>query len=216
MSKGTLFIISAPSGAGKSSLIRRILTEREDCIFSVSYTTRPARGRERHGIEYFFINESEFINMIEENLFLEYAKVHDYYYGTGKEYILKNLDNGKNVILDIDYQGARIVKSNLSGKKYDIVSIFIMPPSYSELKNRLEKRATDREDTISTRLKNAIVEMENALFYDYVIINRVFKDAYFDLSSIFRSNSLKTDNLKHKIDKIIKKYKEELHGTSNN
>jgi guanylate kinase len=216
MAEGTIFIISAPSGAGKTSLIQKILKNRENSIFSISFTTRPPRNNEINGKDYFFINNDQFKSMIENNEFLEFAKVHNYYYGTGKEYILKNLDNGKNVILDIDYQGARIVKSNLSGKKYDIVSIFIMPPSYSELKNRLEKRATDREDTISTRLKNAIVEMENALFYDYVIINRVFKDAYFDLSSIFRSNSLKTDNLKHKIDKIIKKYKEELHGTSNN
>ena len=216
MRRGTLFIISAPSGAGKSSLIRRILSDRDDCIFSVSYTTRPPRGKEKHGKEYFFTEESKFMNMIDNNMFLEYAKVHNYYYGTSKEFILSNLDSGKNVILDIDYQGAKIVRNNLSKSQYGIVSIFIMPPSYEELKKRLERRGTDNEEIINRRLKNAIVEMENSLFYDYIIINSVFKEAYYDLASIFRSNSLKCSNLKEKIDKIIIRYKEELHGKSHN
>ncbi len=216
MSKGTLFIISAPSGAGKSSLIRRILTDRNDCVFSVSYTTRAPRGREKHGKEYFFINENDFINMIERGLFLEYAKVHNHYYGTEKNFILKQLDSGRNVIVDIDWQGARIIKENLKNYNYTIASVFILPPSFKELKRRLEKRATDNAETIRKRLINAAIEMENFYFYDYVIINSVFKEAYYDLASVFRSNTIKTCNLKDKITSIITHYKEELHGTSNN
>jgi guanylate kinase len=216
MKKGSLYIISAPSGAGKSSLIRRILRERENTLFSVSYTTRPPRGREVNGKDYFFVSEDKFLKMIEENLFFEYAKVHNYYYGTEKTFILNNLQKGNDVILDIDYQGAQIILNNFKNITYNVVTIFILPPSYKELRDRLERRGTDKKETIELRLKNAVKEMENCFFYDYVIVNKIFKKAYYDLLSIFRSNSLKTINSKDKIKNILLKYKEELNGKSNN
>ena len=214
--KGTLFIISAPSGTGKSSLIRKLLKKRDNTIFSISYTTRPRRKNETEGKDYFFIDENKFNQMVKKDMFLEYAKVHNYFYGTSKQFIFDNLNNGMDIILDIDVQGAKLVKKNISGTDYHVITIFIMPPSYNELKSRLEKRGTDSKETINTRLKNSIVELEESLFYDYVIINDVFQQAFFDLLAIFRSNSLKPYKLKLKIETIINQFKEEFNGKSYN
>ncbi len=208
--KGTLFIISAPSGAGKTTLINKILENFKDLVFSISYTTRPPRRNEKNNVDYFFVSEKKFQNMIDENDFLEYAKVHDHYYGTGKNFVIKNLDKGSNVILDIDFQGAKIVKKSMQNLEYDIVTIFILPPSYDELKKRLENRGTDKKEVIETRLKNALIEMENSLFYDYIIINENLDHAYNDLCSIFRTNRLKKDSMKRKVIDIIDDYKKKL------
>ncbi len=207
MAEGTIFIISAPSGAGKTSLIQKILSTRDDSVFSISYTTRPPRENEINGKDYFFIDNDKFRSMIAKNEFLEYANVHNYYYGTGKEYVFQNIQKGKNIILDIDYQGANIVKKNLSNTDIDVVSIFILPPSFEVLKERLINRGTDSEKVINTRLKNAKKEIENSLNYDYLIVNDNFEEAFYNLNSIFNSNSLKARFMKNRVKNILKNYK---------
>jgi len=207
LNKGTLYIISAPSGAGKSSLIRNILKQRKNIIFSISYTTRPPRNNERNGKDYFFVNEEKFFEMINKGLFLEYAKVHNFYYGTEKNFILKNLDQGNDIILDIDYQGAKIVKNNIKDTSISLISIFILPPSFEVLKERLVKRGTDSEEVINLRLKNALREIKHSLTYDYLIINDKLDKAFKELEAIFTCNSLKSEFIKDKVKEIIKSYK---------
>jgi len=207
MAEGTIFIISAPSGAGKTSLIQKILKNRENSIFSISFTTRPPRNNEINGKDYFFINNDQFKSMIENNEFLEFAKVHNYYYGTGKDYVFKNIRKGKNVILDIDYQGAKIVKNNIKDTSISLISIFILPPSFEVLKERLVKRGTDSEEVINLRLKNALREIKHSLTYDYLIINDKLDKAFNELEAIFTCNSLKSEFIKDKVKEIIKSYK---------
>jgi len=209
---GNLYIISAPSGAGKTTLIKKFLKEHKSFIFSISYTTRPKRKLEINGKDYFFVSQKTFEQMIENNKFLEYAKVHDNYYGTGKDFVLENLNKGKHVILDIDYQGAKKVKENLDLNKYHVIGIFIFPPSYNELKKRIEKRGQDSEDIINKRLKNALEEMKNYIYYDYIIVNDIFNKAYKELSSIIIAETLKKDLVENKINNLIKKYEEDLNG----
>ncbi len=206
MAKGTIFIISAPSGAGKTSLIKKLLEEIDNIVFSISYTTRAPRGSEVDGKDYFFISESKFKQMIDKEEFLEYAKVHNHYYGTGKDYVLKNINSGKDIVLDIDWQGAKIVKDNLNQKEINLISIFILPPSFEALKERLLNRGTDSEEVINLRLKNALKEIEQSLTYDYLIINDNFSVAFDNLYAIFKSNRLKSCYMQEKVEKIIKSY----------
>ncbi len=208
MKKGSLFIISAPSGAGKTSLIQEILKKRENLDFSISYTTRPPRKNEVHGKDYFFIDYNKFQFMINNNEFLEYANVHNYFYGTGKMHVFKKIEKGNDVILDIDYKGANIVKNNLKNSNINIISIFIVPPSFKVLKDRLISRGTDSEEIINIRLKNALEEIKHCSSYDYIIINDNFSEAVKNLEAIFISNSLKTNLLQDKVKKIIQSYTE--------
>jgi len=162
-----LFIISAPSGAGKSTLIRKLLSSTNNFELSVSATTRPPRDGEINGVDYQFISENEFTSLINKNAFIEYAKVHNHKYGTLKSYIDRKFIEGKSIILDIDVQGfMQIKESNISN-----TSIFVLPPSFKVLKQRLEDRRSDTREAIDKRMTNARKEIQFCDEYDFIIVN---------------------------------------------
>ncbi len=179
--KGKLFIVSAPSGAGKTTLIKYILSRYHNLYYSVSHTTRAPRRDEQDRIDYFFISPEEFKKKINLGFWLEWAKVHENYYGTSKELVTARLNNGSSLILDIDVQGARqVMKSDI-----DMVTVFIMPPSIEVLCRRLENRGTDSRKTIETRLENADKEMASKNLYKYVVMNDDLDRAKKELCHIF-------------------------------
>ncbi len=184
---GNLFVVAAPSGAGKSSLVKALQELDSRVQPSVSHTTRAPRGQEKHGREYFFISESEFDAMVEQNAFVEWAHVHGYRYGTSKRAIEERIAQGADVILEIDVQGAAQIKKVFA----NAVLIFILPPSWDELQSRLQRRGEDSPDVIGTRLKNAAVEMAHARGFDFVIINELFERALFDIKTIVHAQRLK-------------------------
>ncbi|WP_326909280.1 guanylate kinase [Sedimentibacter sp. MB31-C6] len=167
MDKGLLIVISGPSGSGKGTICKRLLKQMKDISISVSATTRKPRVGEVEGVNYYFIDKKEFEKRIEQNKFLEYAKVYGNYYGTPKEKALEQIESGNDVILEIDIQGALQVKDNYP----DGVFIFIMPPSLRELKNRIEGRGTDSKEVIAKRMESACEELNYAFQYDYVVLN---------------------------------------------
>jgi guanylate kinase len=174
MNQGRLFIISAPSGAGKTTLLRKVIPGMERLAFSVSHTTRAPRPGEREGVSYYFISPYIFREMCDRDAFLEWAEVHDKLYGTSKQAVFSQLESGIDVILDIDVQGAAIVRN--SGL-IDATYIFISPPSLEELERRLRGRDHDDEQTIRLRMKNAEKEMQAMDSYDYLIINGQLDEA---------------------------------------
>ena len=178
---GKLFIISAPSGTGKTSLLEIVMSEVERLVFSVSHTTRPPREGERDGKEYYFVAKEEFQQMIAAGEFLEWAMVHDNYYGTALSPLSRQLEQNHDVILDIDVQGAEIIRRD---GRLPAAHIFIAPPGMEELERRLRGRATEREQTIQKRLKNAHSEMAHCEKYDYFIINDNLQRAAGLVSSI--------------------------------
>ena len=184
--KGTLFIIAAPSGAGKTSLIRALVEDIHNIDVSISYTTRKPRHDEKDGEAYYFIDEEKFKQLINENFFLEYAKVFNHYYGTPREWVEKELETGRNFILEIDWQGARQVKSLLRGS----VSIFILPPDYDSLRKRLINRQGDELETIDYRMKAAKEEISHYKEYDYIIINDAFEKAINEIKAIITATNL--------------------------
>ena len=173
MNAGRLFIISAPSGAGKTTLLQKVMPQIERLVFSVSYTTRYPRTGERDGVSYYFVDKTVFKEMRGRDAFLEWAEVHGEFYGTGRHEVVSRLNAGVDVILDIDVQGASILRQ--SG--VEAVSIFISPPDLAELERRLRSRAQDSEGTIRLRMKNAEVEMHAIDRYDYLIINERLDEA---------------------------------------
>jgi len=184
---GNLFVVAAPSGAGKSSLVKALMQLDSRVQPSISHTTREPRGQEKHGREYFFVSAQDFQSLIEENAFLEWASVHDHLYGTSKKTIQERIAQGGDVILEIDFQGAVQIK-----KLFDnAVLIFILPPSLEELKARLERRGEDTAAVIEVRLQNAEKEMKQSKAFDFVIINEMFETALFDLKTIVNSQRLK-------------------------
>ena len=184
---GNLFVVAAPSGAGKSSLVNALLELDALVRPSVSHTTRAPRGQEKHGREYFFVSEPEFDAMVQGHAFVEWAHVHNHRYGTSKKAIEERIAQGSDVILEIDYQGALQIKKIFA----NAVTIFILPPSWDELRSRLERRGEDAPEVIETRLENAAAEMAQVSQFDFVIINELFDRAVFDLKSIVHAQRLK-------------------------
>jgi len=184
---GNLFVVAAPSGAGKSSLVKALMELDAHVQPSVSHTTRAPRGQEKHGREYFFVSDAEFDAMVQANSFVEWAHVHNHRYGTSKKAIEERMAQGADVILEIDYQGALQIKTIFA----NAVTIFILPPSWEELRSRLERRGEDSAQVIEVRLRNAAVEMAQAHQFDFVIINESFDRAVFDLKSIVHAQRLK-------------------------
>ena len=203
-----LFIIAAPSGCGKTSLVEALIKKTKNLCVSVSHTTRPPRLDEVNGINYYFVSINEFEEMIKQNAFVEHAMVFDNHYGSSSQLIREKLDEGVNVILEIDWQGARQVKENMPNS----VSIFILPPSKEALLGRLQQRAQDDEITINKRMSDAQNQMRHFNEFDYLIINDDFNSALNDLSLIICrpdkaskcfSLSLSEQSKKHK--KLLKK-----------
>ena len=184
---GNLFVVSAPSGAGKSSLVKALLELDARVRPSISHTTRPPRGQEMHGREYFFVTPGEFDEMVLADGFVEWAFVHGQRYGTSKKAIEEKIAQGADVILEIDFQGALQIKRIFS----NAVLIFVLPPSWEELRSRLERRGEDSPDVIALRLQNAAEEMSRAREFDFVIINELFERALFDLKAIVHAQRLK-------------------------
>lgn len=184
---GNLFVVAAPSGAGKSSLVKALRSFDARVYPSVSHTTRAPRGQEKHGREYFFASEQEFDSMVANNAFVEWANVHGKRYGTSKKGIADRLANGEDVLLEIDYQGALQVRESFP----HAILIFVLPPSWDELRARLENRGEDAPEVIEVRMKNAEVEMAQVEKFDFVIINELFESALFDLKAIIHAQRLK-------------------------
>ncbi|HQY39148.1 MAG TPA: guanylate kinase [Giesbergeria sp.] len=184
---GNLFVVAAPSGAGKSSLVKALQELDSQVHSSISHTTRAPRGQEKHGREYFFASESEFDSMVASNAFVEWANVHGRRYGTSKKAIEERISQGNDVILEIDFQGALQIKEVFA----NAVLIFILPPSWDELRSRLERRGEDSAEVIEIRLKNAAKEMAEVGRFDFVIINELFERALFDLKAIVHAQRLK-------------------------
>jgi len=184
---GNLIVVAAPSGAGKSSLVKALMELDSKVQPSVSHTTRAPRGQEKHGREYFFASQSEFDAMVQADAFVEWAEVHGNRYGTSKKAIEERMAQGADVILEIDFQGAIQIKQIFA----NAVLIFILPPSWEELRSRLERRGEDAPDVIELRLANAAVEMAQAHKFDFVIINELFDRAVFDMKTIVHAQRLK-------------------------
>jgi guanylate kinase len=184
---GNLFVVAAPSGAGKSSLVNALMEVDARLSHSVSHTTRAPRGQEMHGREYFFVSDAQFDQMVLGGAFLEWANVHGNRYGTSKKAIEDRITQGNDIILEIDYQGAIQVKQIF----LNAILIFILPPSWTELKSRLQRRGEDSSAVIETRLLNAAKEVGHVTEFDFVIINERFEVALFDLKSIVHAQRLK-------------------------
>lgn len=184
---GNLFVVAAPSGAGKSSLVKALLELDSHLAVSVSHTTRAPRGQEQHGREYWFVDEPEFRAMIGRDEFFEWAQVHGNLYGTSRKAIEARLMRGEDVVLEIDWQGALQIKRLFQ----HAVLIFILPPSWDELRQRLQRRGEDGPEVIATRMSNAREEVAQARHFDFVIINSLFETALFDLKTVVHSQRLK-------------------------
>ena len=187
---GTLFTVSAPSGAGKTSLVEALLQRRQNIQVSVSHTTRPIRPGETDGINYHFVTEPVFLAMLERTEFLEHARVFGNLYGTSQLWVEKQLADGIDVILEIDWQGAEQVKKLMPLSR----SIFILPPSRATLEQRLTSRGQDDSDTIQNRMSEAVEEMSHYIESDYLVINSDFELALTELDAIVLSQGLRTQN----------------------
>jgi guanylate kinase len=178
--RGRLFVIAAPSGAGKTSLVRALLEREPHLRFSISYTTRKQRPTEQHGRDYFFVDHAAFENMVAAGEFLEHAKVFDNYYGTARAQVNDILNGGEHVILEIDWQGAQQIRKAMP----ECQTIFILPPSRQELERRLRGRGTDSEEVIARRLRDSVTDMTHWDEFDFVVVNDEFERALNDLSAI--------------------------------
>ncbi len=180
VTRGKLFVIAAPSGAGKTTLVRALMTRVPSLRFSISYTTRKPRPNEQHGRDYFFVDHAEFERMVAAGEFLEHARVFDNYYGTSKPQVESMLRDGENVLLEIDWQGAQQIRRALP----ECQSIFILPPSREALEQRLRGRQTDNDEVIARRLRDSIADMSHWNEFDYVVVNDDFERATAELETI--------------------------------
>jgi guanylate kinase len=183
----TLFVVAAPSGAGKSTLVNALLEREPDISLSISHTTRPPRPGEAYGEHYYFVDREAFEQEVAEGIFLEHAEVHGNLYGTSRTTVEGLLAQGRDVLLEIDWQGARQIRQAMP----QCVSVFILPPSRAELERRLRGRASDSDEVIERRLRNSRVEIEHAHEFDYIIVNDRFEDALADLKAIVDAERLR-------------------------
>ena len=197
--RGNLYIVSAPSGSGKTTLLQHLLKSFKDLKFSVSHTTRIPRQGEREGIDYFFTNRAAFMNMVDRGEFLEWAEFNGQLYGTTSAFVQQHIEAGRDVILDIDVQGARQVKSQLPRA----TAIFVMPPSFEELKRRLQARTSEPDDVIRRRLEIAKDEIRFHRDYDYIIINDILDNSIRLLECIIRSGTALPERQQSRIEEII-------------
>jgi guanylate kinase len=191
VTRGNLFVIAAPSGAGKTSLVRALMERMPALRFSISYTTRKQRETEKAGRDYFFVTRDKFEQMVREEKFLEHARVFDNYYGTSREQVETMLAAGDNVLLEIDWQGAQQIRRAMP----ECQSIFVLPPSRAALEARLRGRGTDSDEVIARRLQDSIADMSHWREFDYVVVNDEFARATADLEQIVsgRGESLRRD-----------------------
>lgn len=188
---GLLYVISGPSGVGKTSIIEGVVNKVRNVVFSVSCTTRPKRPNEVEGRDYFFVDERIFLDMVKEDEFLEWAVVHGHYYGTPRKFVEDRIKSNVNVILDIDVQGAMTVMKKVK----DAVFVFIAPPSFDELKKRLLKRGTEKEEDMVKRLEDAKKELEHIPKFQYLIVNVDLQESIDQLTSIIVAEQLKVNRV---------------------
>jgi guanylate kinase len=197
-----VFIVSGPSGSGKSTLVRRLLGEAPGLLFSVSYTTRAPRGAEREGENYHYVSREEFRQRLGEGEFLEWAEVFGHYYGTHRSYLERAEAEGRDLVLDIDVQGARQLKGSVPGA----VSIFVLAPSRAELERRLRVRSEDAEEVIARRLREAARETAECAAYDYLVVNLDLEEAAADLAAIVRAERLRRSRMEERIRGILAEF----------
>jgi guanylate kinase len=201
----TVFIISAPSGSGKSTLVHRLLASDPGLLFSISYTTRPPRPSETNGIDYNFISRKDFEARLARGEFLEYAEVFGNYYGTNRETFESATHQGKDLVLDIDVQGARQLKVAIP----QAISIFVLPPSRDVLEQRLRSRSQDSEEVIQRRLRGAAEEVQNYTQYDFVLINRDIEEASARLASIVEAERQRKTRMEEEVRPILESFEDE-------
>ena len=197
--RGSLIVLSGPSGVGKGTILKRIIGRRNNLKLSISYTTRKPREGEVNGKEYYFVTREEFMNVVKDGGMLEYAEYCGNYYGTPKELVEKELDQGNNVILEIEVQGAKQVRESLP----QAIGIFILPPSLKSLVERLNGRALDSSEDISKRLGVSKQEIGYVDKYHYVVVNDIMDECASNILKIIDSESMKIDKMKHKINEVI-------------
>ena len=199
----SVFIISAPSGSGKSTLVHRLLNTVPNLHFSISYTTRPPRSSETDGVDYIFISRKDFEDRLARGEFLEYAEVFGNYYGTNRETFESAARQGKDLVLDIDVQGARQLKVAIP----QAISIFVLPPSKDVLEQRLRSRSQDSEEVIQRRLRGAAEEVQNYTQYDFVLINRDIEEASARLANIVEAERLRKARMEEEVGPILESFK---------
>ena len=210
--KGVMIIISSPSGAGKTTLTRKLVSDLKNAVLSISVTTRKKRDNEEEGLHYYFVDDQVFNKMVDDGNLLEHANVFGFNYGTPKERVIENIQIGNDVIFDIDWQGAKQLKNNYED---NIISVFILPPTATELMGRLIKRDQDSIDTIKNRLNAAYDEIKHWNEYDYVIINDDLDVAYSELKSIVTSEKMKitkanTANISEHVNQLLEELSDRL------
>ena len=204
--RGMMIVLSSPSGAGKTSLSRKLLEKNKNLFLSISFTTRPPRPLEVNESDYFFVDEKKFIDMLNKDEFLEHAKVFDFYYGTPKKPVMNALKSGKDILFDIDWQGTQQLMNSVQD---DLVKIFVLPPSAKELEKRLLKRNQDTDETVKNRMSKASDEISHYAEYDYIIINKDFDESLEKINSILIAEGLKRTR-QNKIQDVIKSLRDDL------
>ena len=200
--RGILFVVSSPSGGGKGTLIQRVLNNVPNLSYSVSFTTRAPRNGEVNGREYFFVTPEKFEEMIAANEFLEWARVHSKLYGTAKEQVLREVSAGRDLILEVDVQGAASVRELLP----DSVSIFILPPSFSILKSRLQARGTDSPEELDLRLRNAPLELKDYAAFEYLILNDDVDRAAEQLTAIVHAERARLSRQEERVKRVVEAF----------